>query len=236
VAIFVRPVREQVEHDRVIRFLQTRWRRRFTVEVNTGEERAASIRLRETQLYPDLILTPTDGGKHPKPHAIVEVETGESVNHLEALSEWVAFSKAKARFYLYVPAASVDTARRLCATFRVAPSEIWSYQTLGDQIRFTQVVRAPAEDGRTAEVERKPVRAKSVGKRPARAPARAAKSSGRTAKEPTRTAAKRDPKPAVRRTSRSARPARAAAARKTPPARKTTGKRVSKAVRAQKRR
>ncbi|MGH9161517.1 MAG: hypothetical protein ACRD2X_16240 [Vicinamibacteraceae bacterium] len=220
----------------MIRVLQTRWRRRFTVEVNTGEERAASIRLRETQLYPDLILTLTDGGKHTKPHAIVEVETGESVNHLEALSQWVAFSKAKARFYLYVPAASVDAARRLCATFRVAPSEIWSYQTLGDQIRFTQVIRAPAEGARTAVVEGKPARAKSVAKRPARAPARAAKPSGRAAKGTSRTAAKRDPKAAARRPSRSARPARAAAARKTPPARKTTGKRVSKAVRAQKRR
>jgi hypothetical protein len=236
VAIFVRPVREQVEHDRVIRFLQTRWRRRFAVEVNTGEERAASIRLRETQLYPDLILTPTDGGKNAKPHAIVEVETGESVNHLEALSQWVTFSKAKPRFYLYVPAASVDTARRLCAAFRVTPAEIWSYHTLGDQIRFTQVTRAPAEGGRTAEAAVKPVRAKSAAKRAAGAPARAAKPSAKAAKSTPRTTAKRATKVAARRTGRSARPTRAAAARKTPPARKTTGKRVGKAVRAQKRR
>ncbi|MPZ18090.1 MAG: hypothetical protein GEV06_09280 [Luteitalea sp.] len=231
-AIFVRPVREQVEHDRVIRFLQTRWRRRFAVEINTGEERAASIRLRETPLYPDLILTPTDGGK---PHAIVEVETGESVNHLEALSQWVAFSKAKARFYLYVPAASVDTARRLCTAFRVAPSEIWSYHTLGDQIRFTQVTRAPAAGERTAEAAVKPVRAKSAAKRPARAPARAAKPSGKTKSTP-RATVKRAAKAVTRRTGRAERPARAAAARKTPPARKTTGTRRAKTVRAQKRR
>ena len=44
---------------------------------------------------------------------VVEVETTESINHLEAMSQWGAFSRLRVPFHLYVPAGSVDSARRL---------------------------------------------------------------------------------------------------------------------------
>ena len=45
---------------------------------------------------------------------MVEVETTESVNHLEAMSQWVAFSQARRRFTCTCPTGSIDSARRLC--------------------------------------------------------------------------------------------------------------------------
>ncbi len=41
--ILVRPVREQLEHDRVIRLLQQRWRRKYLATVNQGSETTASV-------------------------------------------------------------------------------------------------------------------------------------------------------------------------------------------------
>ena len=72
---------------------------------------------------------------------IVEVETGESVNHLEALAQWTPYSKVRAAFHLYVPAGMVDVARRLCEDNQIHATEIWSYHIVGDQPRFTLVHR-----------------------------------------------------------------------------------------------
>ena len=47
--ILVRPVREQLEHDRVIRFLQAKWRRRYTVAINVGAEQESPIRVGESE-------------------------------------------------------------------------------------------------------------------------------------------------------------------------------------------
>ena len=110
--ILVRPVREQLEHDRLIRFLlanKYKYKRRIEAAGNTGDERVASIKVGSTILFPDIVLTE---GK--KVAGVIEVETGESVNNLEALAEWVHFAKARVPFYLYVPVASYDSARRLC--------------------------------------------------------------------------------------------------------------------------
>ena len=73
--------------------------------------------------------------------AIVEVETGESVNHLEALAEWAHYSKGRTPFHLYVPSTMVDVARRLCEDNRIAVNEIWSFHGIGDDVRFTLVHR-----------------------------------------------------------------------------------------------
>ena len=73
---------------------------------------------------------------------VVEVETGESVNHLEALAQWVPYSRLKAAFHLYVPSGMVDVARRLCEDNQIAVSEIWSYHAVGDDVRFTLVQKA----------------------------------------------------------------------------------------------
>src|SRR4029079_15609206 len=81
-----------------------------------------------------------------------EVETTESVNHLEAMSQWVAVSKFKAAFHLYVPTGCVDNARRLSTELNVEIAELWAYQSVGDQIRFMLIQRsAAAEKARAAE-------------------------------------------------------------------------------------
>ena len=72
----------------------------------------------------------------------MEVETGESVNHLEALAQWAHFGKLRAAFHLYVPAGMVDVARRLCEDNQIHVGEIWSYHIVGDQPRFTLVHRS----------------------------------------------------------------------------------------------
>lgn len=141
--ILVRPVREQLEHDRVIRQLQARLKRRHDVAINTGEQQVAGIRVGPGQMYPDLVLTSLDR-KH-RLEGIVEVETGESVNHLEAMAQWAHFGRVRAAFHLYVPAAAVEIARRLCADNQVTVAELWSYHTIGDQTRFTLVHRAPEQ-------------------------------------------------------------------------------------------
>ena len=73
---------------------------------------------------------------------MVEVETGESVNHLEALAQWAHFGRLRAAFHLYVPAGMVDVARRLCEDNQIHVGEIWSYHIVGDQVRFTLVHRS----------------------------------------------------------------------------------------------
>jgi hypothetical protein len=134
-------VREQLEHDRVIRLLQAKLKRRHEVAANAGEQQAAGVRIGAGQMYPDLVLTSANRGHRLE--GIVEVETGESVNHLEAMAQWAHFGRVRAPFHLYVPATAVDIARRLCAENQVSVAEIWSYHTIGDQTRFTMVHRAP---------------------------------------------------------------------------------------------
>jgi hypothetical protein len=73
---------------------------------------------------------------------VVEVETGESVNHLEALAQWAHFGRLRTAFHLYVPAGMVDVARRLCEDNQIHVGEIWSYHIVGDQPRFTLVHRS----------------------------------------------------------------------------------------------
>ena len=158
--ILVRPVREQIEHDRVIRQLQDKWRRKYRADINPGDERTAVVQAGTAQFYPDLVLT-TEGQK--KPSAVVEVETGESVNHLEAMSQWATFAKSRIPFYLFVPAASLDTARRLVTDHQIELTELWTYFVIGEQIRFTPVIRA-AGSAADSVVDR-PTPEKRAGKR-----------------------------------------------------------------------
>lgn len=156
--ILVRPVREQFEHDRVIRVLQARYKRKFEVAINPGAEQNASVGVGEITMYPDLLLYSQDRAR--KLQATVEVETTESINTLEAMAEWGPFSRLRAAFFLYVPPNSLDTVRRLCAEHQVVAAEIWTYHTAVDQIRFTMVHRAPesavARPRVTAKPEKKP--------------------------------------------------------------------------------
>jgi hypothetical protein len=148
VPILVRPVREQIEHDRVIRQLQAKWGRKFRVEANPGDERSATVKVGETQLFPDVVLT-AEGAK--KPTAIVEVESAESVNHLEAMSQWATFARSRIPFYLFVPGPALDAARRLCADHQVELAELWTYLVLGDQIRFTSIFRSSSSPDTSVE-------------------------------------------------------------------------------------
>ncbi len=132
--ILVRPVREQLEHDRLVRLLQTKSRRRFDAVANPGNQQNVPVRSGTGSLFPDLLLFSQDRGRRLQ--AVVEVETGESVNHLEALAQWAPLSKLKVDFFLYVPANMVDVARRLCEDNKVQATEIWSYHLVGDQFRL----------------------------------------------------------------------------------------------------
>ncbi|HTM25418.1 MAG TPA: hypothetical protein VL225_09510 [Vicinamibacterales bacterium] len=141
--ILVRPVREQLEHDRVIRLLQAKLKRKHEVAANVGDEQVAGVRIGVGQMFPDLVLMSPE--KAHRLEGIVEVETSESVNHLEAMAQWAHFGRAKVPFYLYVPAAAVDMARRLCVENQVDVAEVWSFHTIADQTRFTLAYRSNSQ-------------------------------------------------------------------------------------------
>ena len=140
--ILVRPVREQLEHDRVIRALQAKLKRKFEVAVNAGNEATVPIRVGKTVVYPDLVLTSPRG--KGAIGGVVEVETAESVNNLEAMAQWAHFARSKIPFSLYVPASSMEMAKRLCADNQISVDEIWTYFAVGTQLRFTLAYRAPS--------------------------------------------------------------------------------------------
>ncbi|MBI2834462.1 MAG: hypothetical protein HYX76_08550 [Acidobacteria bacterium] len=181
--ILLRPVREQLEHDRIIRQLQAKYRRRYQAVTNIGDEQNAPIRIGANTHFPDLVLTSPERGRRLL--GVVEVETGESVNHLEAMSQWATFARLRGTFALYVPAQSVEIARRLCTDLNIPVSEIWSFHPIGDQIRFTLVHRAAVAP------EPAPRRPSSVPRRPAATAAR---------RKPARAAGKRVSRNAKRRT------------------------------------
>ena len=137
--ILVRPVREQLEHDRVIRLLQAKYKRKFDVAINPGNEQTAPVGPPTSPWYPDLVLQ--SGERTKKLLGVVEVETAESLNNLEAMSQWATFAKLRVPFHLYVPAAGVDSARRLCSDLQIQAAEMWAYHSIGEQIRFTLVSR-----------------------------------------------------------------------------------------------
>ena len=233
--ILVRPVREQLEHDRVIRLLQAKYKRKFDVAINPGHEQTAPVGPPQAPWFPDLVLFANERTK--KLVGVVEVETAESVNHLEAMSQWVAFGKLKVDFHLYVPVSAVDSARRLLTDLQVPASEIWAYSALGDQIRFTAVVRSPSSAPeprvRTAPAEPKPARAREAQPSASAAVRRDKAGAAKVATPPAKakTAARRvAPTPAAK--------ARAAKSRVAAPRRgasKAPARKTAPASRAQKR-
>jgi hypothetical protein len=182
--ILVRPVREQLEHDRLIRLLQTKFRRKYEAGINPGAEQNAAVGTGPAARYPDLVLLSLD--RNHRLQVVVEVETGESVNHLEALAEWAHFSKLRAAFHLYVPSGMVDVARRLCEDNAIHVSEIWSYHTVGDQPRFTLVHRNRDQPAPAVRPPRSPERTAAAQPPRRKAPSRAGKSRATVAKKPAR--------------------------------------------------
>ncbi len=128
---------------------------------------------------------------------MVEVETAESLNNLEAMSQWATFAKLRVPFHLYVPAAGVDSARRLCSDLQIQAAEMWAYHSIGEQIRFTLVSRtqgperpreaAPPRPAAAAPVAA-PARPKVVRAAAVRPPRRA---TGTSAAKPRVVAAKK---------------------------------------------
>ncbi len=211
--ILTRPVREQLEHDRVIRLLQARYKRKTEVIINPGSEQNQSVTIENLVVFPDLLIF-AEGGK--KLIGTVEVETGESVNALEARAEWGVFCKLKVPMYLYVPPTSVDTARRLCAEYGIPVAEVWTFHTTFDQVRFTMIYRSPdapvVKVSAPSKPAAKPVAAKA---KPAAKPVPvAAKAKPQAAKAAAKPVAKAKPKPVAK--------AKPAAKSKAPkPAKKT---------------
>ena len=195
--ILVRPVREQLEHDRVIRLLQAKLKRKHDVAVNVADEQLSGVKIGPGQMFPDLVLTSQD--KAHKLEGVIEVETGESVNHLEAMAQWAHFGKVRAPFFLYVPAGAVDIARRLCAENAVDVAEIWSYHSLGDQTRFTLITKNAPRPG-IGNGQASP-RAAAPSRPAAKAPAKAAPKKP-AAKARPKTQAKPKPRVAARKSKR----------------------------------
>ena len=186
--ILVRPVREQLEHDRLIRLLHTKFRRKFEAGMNPGNEQNAAVGTGPTALYPDLVLMSQERGH--KLQTVVEVETGESVNHLEALAQWAHYGKTRAAFHLYVPANMVDVARRLCEDNQIHVSEIWSYHLIGDEPRFTMVHRSREPQPAPPRVKPAPAAAPPAKKPAARPVVKAAKPAKAAPAKPKKAATK----------------------------------------------
>ena len=218
--ILVRPVREQLEHDRIIRLLQAKYKRKFEVAINPGNEQNAGVG-GPPPWFPDLVL---QSGKRVA--GVVEVETAESVNHLEAMSEWRAFSQLRTTFHLYVPASMIDVGRRLCEDMQISVAEIWAYTVIGDQPRFTLVQRTAVP-----EVKARPA---AVAAPRAATPARPGGANGQAGPRARAAAPAPRRKGAAKKTARPA--ARRAAARK-PAARsgRSAPKKSASSTRAQKR-
>jgi hypothetical protein len=138
--ILTRPVREQLEHDRVIRQLQAKYKRKTDVIINPGNEQNQSVTVGELVVFPDVLVF-AEGTKRLL--TTVEVETGESVNPIEARAEWGVYSKLKVPLHLYVPPACVEAAKRISDEYQIVVSELWTYTTSFDQVRFTLVSRSP---------------------------------------------------------------------------------------------
>lgn len=223
--ILVRPVREQLEHDRVIRLLQAKYKRKSEVAINPGHQQAMPVAIGTSGWYPDLVLYISE--KNRKVIGVVEVETVESVNNLEAMSQWATFSRLRVPFHLYIPAQMVDVARRLCEDLKLTPPEIYSYQAIGDQFRWVLIQKGALGDpkgGRPAVAtkpvaEPKPPAAAPVAAKPVAVKAAAAKPVQKPvppkAAKPAVTAAKpvaKAAKPAPKAAAKEAKPVRRAAA------------------------
>lgn len=230
--ILVRPVREQLEHDRLIRHLEQKYKKKLDVAINVGEEQVVPVKIGALLLFPDLVLT---SGR--KLAGLVEVETGESVNNLEAMAQWVHFARSRVPFHLYVPVIAYETARRLCDANHAQVSEVWTYRATADGFDLVRMssdpgaikVRGPAatlpprpavKPAEKVDTPAAPPPAVPPPPPPKSAPA--AKPPAKAATPPAKSAAKAAPKPQPPvKPKPAAKPARKAASKPAPkPARK----------------
>ncbi|MFN7914195.1 MAG: hypothetical protein U0Q55_02565 [Vicinamibacterales bacterium] len=231
--ILVRPVREQLEHDRIIRLLHGKSRRKYDAGMNPGAEQNAPVSSPGgAALYPDLVLHSPERGRRLE--VVVEVETGESVNHLEALAEWAHFAKLRAAFHLYVPSHMAEVARHLCDDNQITVTEVWSYHAVGDDIRFALIhkskdapVLAPLPKRMAEPAPKAPKAVKAVkAAKPARVVKTAKPAKASKPAKPARKAAPVAKRPAKRAPARAAKPV--APRRKPAPVRKKVAARPTK--------
>lgn len=224
--ILVRPVREQLEHDRVIRQLQKDLtRRKVEVAINPGAEQNVGLGTGSRKEFPDAILFATDKGR--KVLAVIEVETGESVNHLEAMAEWAHYARLKAPFHLYVPMGSVDVARRLAADNNITLAEVFSFHQVGDLVRFASVYRTGPAFRLPDDPPGPPEPARTEVKSAPPAPAKVVKAAKAPVAAKPAVAVKPLTKPAAKPTAPAPKPAPVAARKTAPPA---PAKKVVKAL------
>jgi hypothetical protein len=242
--IYVRPAREQIEHDRLIRHLQTKYKKKFSdVIVNIdGQEPQTAVKIGPLTLYPDIVLM--DGKKLA---GLAEVETGESVNNLEAMAQWTHFALARVPFHLYVPVQGYESARRLCDSYQVKAGEIWTYRPATDGFDLVRMHADPAaangaRGGKAASVVAPAAPPKPVTPTPVATPAppepvkAAAKPAVKPAEAPAKAVVKAKP-PVVAKAEKA--PKAPAPKAKTPPVKakkpvKASKARPSKPVKARK--
>jgi hypothetical protein len=214
--------------------LQAKYKRKFEVAINPGNEQTTPVGSGTSPWFPDLVLQSAD---RRKLLGVVEVETVESVNHLEAMSQWAAFGRLKVPFHLYLPTGCVDNARRFCADMSIPVAEMWVYQTVSDQLRFTLVHRVPQPGDAKAKANGKTKVAEAASSaKPRAAAARRTGGAGKT-KVAATAAAKtsrttRTPAGRSRAAGPSTRPAPAASSRR--PAAKATSTSRGTAAKARK--
>jgi histidinol dehydrogenase len=68
--ILVRPVREQLEHDRLIRLLHTKFRRKYEAGMNPGNEQNTPVGTGPAALFPDIVLC-SPPGRSGRPSDVV---------------------------------------------------------------------------------------------------------------------------------------------------------------------
>ena len=198
--ILVRPVREQLEHDRIIRLLQTKFRRKYQASESTSApSRPRRWARGPPPSFPTWCSPPRSAGGASR-RWLRSKPASRSTTWRRWPSGRTCPSSARP-FICTSPAGMVDVARRLAEENQVHVQEIWSYHTIGDQVRFTLVHRnreaapAPRPAAKAAPAPRPAAKARPAAPRPAaprRAPARAPaarrKPAARRAKSPARSA------------------------------------------------
>jgi hypothetical protein len=114
------------------------------------------------------------------------------------MAQWAHFGRGRAPFHLYVPAAAVDIARRLCVENQVGVSEIWSYHAVGDQTRFMLVQRMNHQPPRSAAPRSAAPRSAAPRAAAVAAPAKPDRPAAKPAKKPAPAAKAAKAKPAAK--------------------------------------
>jgi hypothetical protein len=240
--IYVRPEREQAEHDRLIRFLQAQYSRKFEALANPGDERVAPVKVAAATHFPDIVLN-----EDMRLAGLVEIETAASVNNLETMAKWVPFSRARVPFHLYVPVQGYEAALRLAEAHHVKAAEIWTYRPATEGFDLVRMFVDPSlQVAKPAKASAARPAAPKAGTPKAAVPkvavpkaapaastapkAQAAKSAGRAAKNAAVKLSKPAPKPAPKPAAKAASKTVARAKAKPAPAAKPPASRRPAAV------